>query len=156
MKHLKWLLIPCTAAILAVVVFVGYLLWQRVDLVNYEAKLVQGLGAAGEGGVTAEWNGVKTVVSMDNCEKLRAFLTVSGKVKVRRTPGTDPNPMTIRMGDRMTVVVENGDESIDEAFFTVQSGTWKRSFRTVGLKSYYWITRTAGEEGYYYPNTVVQ
>ena len=56
----------------------------------------------------------------------------------------------------MTVVVENGDGSIDEAFFTVQSGTWKRSFRTVGLKSYYWITRTAGEEGYYYPNTVVQ
>ncbi len=156
MRHLRWLLVPCILAILAVTAFIGYLLWQRIDMVDYESRLVQSFGTAGENGVVAQMGGVKTLVAADNCEKLRSFLTVSGKQKVRHTPDPAKETMTIRVGASMTIIVENGDEAADETFFTVQSGSWKRAFRTEGLKSFYWIARTAGPEGYYYPNTVIE
>ncbi|MEA4823518.1 MAG: hypothetical protein VB111_05300 [Clostridiaceae bacterium] len=155
MKHLRWLLVPCILAILAVIAFIGYLMWQRIDMVDYESRLVQSFGTAGENGVVAQMDGVNTVVAGDNREKLRSFLTVSDKQKVKHTPDPDAQTMTIRVGTSMTIIVEKGDEAADETFFTVQSGAWKRTFRTEGLKSFYWITRTAGAEGYYYPNAVI-
>ena len=154
MKNYRWLLILCVVFIIAVVCTMGWLLWQRLDAVDYETRLIQAFGS-GET-VTAEMDGVKTEVMVYNCEKLRSLLTITERERTRHDPDPEKQTMVIRVGERMTVTVENGDEALDEVFVTAQSGVWKRSFRIAGYDSFHWITRTAGPEGYYGPNPVIE
>ncbi len=153
MKSYKWLLILCIVLISAVLILMGWLLWQRLDAVDYETRLIQAFGSGDE--VTAELDGVKTEVTIYNCEKLRSLMTITDRRRVRHEPDPSAETMVIRIGERMTITVENGDEAADEVFITIQSGIWKRCMHIAGYRSFYWITRTAGPEGYYGENPIL-
>lgn len=155
-KSYRWLLALCIAMVAAVVCLVGYLLWLRLDSVDYETRLVQTLGGAGEAGVTAELDGVRTAVTKSNREKLRALLTIYERQRTKRGIEPGEGVIVIRVGERTVILVEEGDRALDETFYSVQTGRWKRSFRTEGYKSYYWIARTVGPEGYYGENAILE
>ena len=154
MKSAKIIVTGVVVFILVVITVLVMILSYRIDFIRYENDMIKYITpAAADDAAYAEYNGTKTLLSVNNCEKIRAILTVSERKKLYFKPDISncEDVVVLTFGDELSITVA-ADPLEEDLVYVIYEGNKTRYMSIKGYNTMHWLTIAVSVEGYDGPN----